>query len=681
MNICRCCVRTSHGRCVPRAFASRARCCACRLPNCWKRCAIRQDGPPPDLDVDADPERLELDLKIDGASVTLPPEGLAAAQSLLQDLGEITPDLLVPAGPAEWKGDGKAGGGKPGTLETHADALFDEWDYRRRAYRRQWCHVYLHQVGGGDTAYVPAVRARHAPLIRQLRRRFEAMRGEDRVLRRQADGQEVDMDALVAAIADRRGGAEPSPRLFCRRQRDERSLAAVFLVDMSGSTQGWVNDAEREALVLLCEALEMLDDRYAIWGFSGWTRTRCDLYRIKDFDEAYGAEVQARIAAIQPRDYTRMGPPIRFVTQRLLAEPARHRLLVTISDGRPDDFGDDYRSDYGIEDTRQALLEARRAGVRPFCITIDRDRRRLPETHVRPRRLRRARRSAQAAAEGGGDLSQADDLKRRGLRLWGIADHRLLSGGYEPRQLGSLGVKSCGRSTAKPPVLGTDQAISEIGGRILPDEQSFLDGRFILELNIGRIEQARDGLNHQILWQAVSAAQYPFGFHDNQMTYENATPGCELTLDQFACLLELGFVIPNQKANEYVGIDPQHHRDSCSTGTGLRPFLCNVPASSATLLDFNRMTTVASGIKVNVIRSPAFMERLSRISLGIVVWPLLVSVASFDMGSSNFLTFIIIVRKSIAGNRVTTGYLNDFDSMVVPAGRSSPNRTSQFHQM
>ena len=330
-----------------------------------------QDAAPPELDVDADPERLELEVKIDGASVTLPPEGLAAAQSLLQDMGEIAPELLVPAGPAEWKGDG-AGKGKPGTLETHADALFDEWDYRRRAYRRQWCHVYLHEVGGGDAAYVPAVRARHAPLIRQLRRRFEAMRGEDRVLRRQADGPEVDMDALVAAIADRRGGAEPSPRLFCRRQRDERSLAAVFLVDMSGSTQGWVNDAEREALVLLCEALEMLDDRYAIWGFSGWTRTRSDLYRIKDFDEAYGAEVQARIAAIQPRDYTRMGPPIRFVTERLLAEPARHRLLVTISDGRPDDFGDDYRSDYGIEDTRQALLEARRAGVRPFCITIDR---------------------------------------------------------------------------------------------------------------------------------------------------------------------------------------------------------------------------------------------------------------------------------------------------------------------
>ena len=134
---------------------------------------------------------------------------------------------------------------------------------------------------------------------------------------------------------------------------------------MSGSTEGWINDAEREALVLLCEALEMLDDRYAIWGFSGWTRTRCDLYRIKEFDDPYDAAVQARIAAIKPRDYTRMGPPIRYLTQRLLAEPAKHRLLVTLSDGRPDDFG--------IEDTRQALLEARQAGVRSFCVTIDKN--------------------------------------------------------------------------------------------------------------------------------------------------------------------------------------------------------------------------------------------------------------------------------------------------------------------
>jgi nitric oxide reductase NorD protein len=327
-----------------------------------------------DLALEVDAERLEVRVTLDGQELALPPEGLAAAQSLIQDLGDIPPELLVPAGPANGAPADKPGSGamkNAGTMETRADLLLDEWDYRRHAYRRGWCHVYLQTVGGEDLGYVPEVRARHAPLVRQLRRRFEAMRGEDRTLRRQADGSEVDIDALVEAIADRRGGAEPGTRLFCRRQRDERSLAAAFLVDMSGSTEGWINDAEREALVMLCEALEMLDDRYAIWGFSGWTRTHCDLYRIKEFDDPYGPQVQARIAAIKPRDYTRMGPPIRYLTRQLLAEPARHRLLVSLSDGRPDDFGDDYRSRYGIEDTRQALLEARQAGVRSFCVTLD----------------------------------------------------------------------------------------------------------------------------------------------------------------------------------------------------------------------------------------------------------------------------------------------------------------------
>lgn len=314
------------------------------------------------------------ELRLDGEVIGLPPQGRLAAQSLIHDLGEIPPECLTPAGPGAWEPSAgkERSATDAGTLETHADALYDEWDYRRRAYRRQWCHVYLREPGSGDAAYVAEVRRRHAPLIGQIRRRFDALRGEDRLLRRQADGPEIDIDALVATIANRRGGVEPDERLFMRRQRNERSLAAVFMVDMSGSTQGWVNEAEREALVMLCEALEALGDRYAIWGFSGWTRTRCELYRIKAFDDAYDVEVQRRIAAIEAKDYTRMGPPIRHLTRLLLNQPARHRLLVTLSDGRPDDFGDEYRGHYGVEDTRQALLEARQAGVRAYCVTIDR---------------------------------------------------------------------------------------------------------------------------------------------------------------------------------------------------------------------------------------------------------------------------------------------------------------------
>lgn len=194
-----------------------------------------------------------------------------------------------------------------------------------------------------------------------------ALRGEDRLLRRQAEGEAPDIDAIIDAYADMSFGLEPDHRLFCRKQRSDRNIAVLFMVDMSGSTKGWINEVERESLVLLCEPL---GDRYAIYGFSGYTHLRCEVFAIKAFAEGYSAAVKSRIAGIGPRDYTRMGAAIRHLSNKLLAVDARTRVLIALSDGRPDDE-DGYRGDYGIEDTRQAVLEARTQGVHPFCITID----------------------------------------------------------------------------------------------------------------------------------------------------------------------------------------------------------------------------------------------------------------------------------------------------------------------
>jgi nitric oxide reductase NorD protein len=315
----------------------------------------------------------KLEFSLDGEAVALPPDAQAAAQSLLQDLGRLPPECLVPAGPGAWQPTQREGGGED-ALTSHREphARYDEWDWRRRAYRRGWCHLFEVDLPPGDPGYVEKVSLRNTASIRRIRCRFEMLRGESRLLGRQPEGEEIDVDALVEAAGDRAAGAEPEARLYSRRIRNERSLAAMFMVDMSGSTKGWVNDAERESLVMLCEALEALGDAYAIYGFSGWTRTRCDIYPVKRFDEAYDAAVRARIAAIEAKDYTRMGVAIRHLTQLLEAQPARHKLLVTLSDGRPDDFGDEYRGHYGIEDTRRALQEAHSRGVRSYCVTIDR---------------------------------------------------------------------------------------------------------------------------------------------------------------------------------------------------------------------------------------------------------------------------------------------------------------------
>jgi len=319
---------------------------------------------------------MEISVTFDGRSIAPPGDIGGLVESILQDSGQLPEDSLVAAGEGPYRSAGQAEMPAESLPASDADedALrYDEWDFRRRHYRKRWCVLRERDVHPGDPAFVPRTLARYRPQVRRLRRSFEALRGVDKRLRGEPYGDDFDLDAVVRSHADLRAGAELSERVFARRDKHERDMAVLIMVDMSGSTKGWINDCEREALVLLSEALEVLGDRYAIYGFSGVTHKRCEVYRVKRFDEPYDDLVRGRIAGIQPLDYTRMGPAIRHLTGILARVEARTRLLVTLSDGKPDDFSDGYRGEYGIEDTRQALIEAKRAGIHPFCITIDRE--------------------------------------------------------------------------------------------------------------------------------------------------------------------------------------------------------------------------------------------------------------------------------------------------------------------
>lgn len=310
---------------------------------------------------------LEHELSLGGKPVAAPDHIRKLLDSIAQDLGEIPDDYLTPR-TDDATNDDEAIEEIPPEEHPHH---YDEWDYQRRHYRKQWCALRELDVPAGEGDFSSDTLKKYAPQVIQLRRSFEMLRGEDRLMKRMTHGDDIDLDAVIAGYADLRAGSELTERLFTRRHKAERNLAVMFMVDMSGSTKGWINEAERESLVLLAEALEVLGDRYAIYGFSGMTRKRCEIFRIKRFDEAYSSEVRSRIAGIAPQDYTRMGAAIRHLTSLLEAVDARTKLLITLSDGKPDDYSDNYRGDYGIEDTRQALIEAHRSGIKPFCITID----------------------------------------------------------------------------------------------------------------------------------------------------------------------------------------------------------------------------------------------------------------------------------------------------------------------
>lgn len=296
--------------------------------------------------------------------------------SILQDVGELGDDYLPgDGGDAPYPGD-QEGGGTPGAeiddLPGAHVHLYPEWDYTRQRFREAFCALTEQTVPDGDEAFVNDTRMKYRGLAKSIQRVFEAILSEAQRQRRQPHGDELDLDALVDAHVDLVQGHEMSDRLYTHFRKSGRNVAVMFMVDMSGSTKGWVNDAERESMLLLSEAVETLGDAFAIYGFSGRTNKRCEIYRVKTFDEPYSPAVRRRISGMQPKAYTRMGVAIRHLSELLAAVPARTKLLITLSDGKPEDYGS-YRGRYGIEDTRHALLEVKRAGIHPFCITIDRE--------------------------------------------------------------------------------------------------------------------------------------------------------------------------------------------------------------------------------------------------------------------------------------------------------------------
>ncbi len=266
--------------------------------------------------------------------------------------------------------------------------LYPEWDCGQGKYRDGWCLVREKSVEPARTGFFQDVLLEHATLARRIRRQFEVIALQ--MYRKQGwleDGEDYDLDAVVDAAIDLRTGRQPSDKLFWRRNKNERSVAALFLLDMSASTSEAIGggpargkkrliDVEKEALVLLMNALEILGDGYGVYGFSGYGRDNVEFYPIKDLDEKLTRQVTGRIDGIGPRNATRMGAAIRHATVRLLRYPARFRLLFLLSDGRPQDRGYGSAGEslkYAVEDTRTALQEARQQGVTAFCLTVDRE--------------------------------------------------------------------------------------------------------------------------------------------------------------------------------------------------------------------------------------------------------------------------------------------------------------------
>ena len=251
-----------------------------------------------------------------------------------------------------------------------------EWDYRKNALLPGHCVVQVMQARQAPT-FVPSPALKLT--ARRIRRKLETLRDAPRPQHGQDSGDDIDLDAWVRFNADqhRAGGLHTdSPPIYTRRVLSERSLATLLMADLSLSTDAYATSTERvidvirDALYVFGEALSAVDDPFAIWGFSSVRRNHVRLQHLKAFGEPWNEACRARVGAIRPGYYTRMGAAVRHATQQLTGRGEQRRLLMLLTDGKPNDL-DVYEGRYGLEDTRQAIREAQALGLSTFCVTID----------------------------------------------------------------------------------------------------------------------------------------------------------------------------------------------------------------------------------------------------------------------------------------------------------------------
>ncbi len=252
---------------------------------------------------------------------------------------------------------------------------YPEWDVRTGTYLPDHCVVLDSTAEIRDDNPSVFDDPRAARRIRAVRRQFEALRPGRVMVSGQQDGDDLDMEAAVRAQVDLMARGESTTRIWRQSRPQARDLAVSILLDVSRSTESAVTgraviDIEREALTALAQGLEACGDDFAINAFSSLKRDRVYLTRCKGFDEKMGPVIEDRIASLRPGFYTRVGAAIRHVSVDLAAQARKRRLLLVITDGKPNDL-DHYEGRHGIEDTRKAVQEARRAGHAVFGITID----------------------------------------------------------------------------------------------------------------------------------------------------------------------------------------------------------------------------------------------------------------------------------------------------------------------
>ncbi|SFP19842.1 nitric oxide reductase NorD protein [Cohaesibacter marisflavi] len=251
--------------------------------------------------------------------------------------------------------------------------IYDEWDHRTQSYLDGHCRILEAPAHlNADEVFVADPRR-----IRAVRRQFEALRPRRKIQPRQIDGAELDLDAVICMQTDLMATGYGSDRIWQDQRQSERDLSVAFLIDTSRSTEAAIGDTSvidvaKDAMTALAYGIDAAGDHLGIWSFSSLKRDRVFVTKVKDFPDPMTRGIADNIASLKPGHFTRLGAAIRHVSNRLEKQPSARKLLIVLTDGKPNDL-DHYEGQHGIEDSHMAVREARRAGLTLHGVIIDED--------------------------------------------------------------------------------------------------------------------------------------------------------------------------------------------------------------------------------------------------------------------------------------------------------------------
>jgi len=137
-------------------------------------------------------------ITIDDSRIELPDKLKKLAREIVEDLGQIPAQYISSA--RQSAGKGLAQGSAPPPREGEALAaadrfIYDEWDYRRSGFRKNWCSLAARKIIPVTGGFVGNTLKKYRGHLIRLKRQFEMMRNQERFIRRQKDGDEIDLDA------------------------------------------------------------------------------------------------------------------------------------------------------------------------------------------------------------------------------------------------------------------------------------------------------------------------------------------------------------------------------------------------------------------------------------------------------------------------------------------------------